>query len=141
MGVWTYYDKTGKPILTELYDRKEFKDGWTDKKYIKNSLGSFVLVKLESKFHYSTRFSKEITKIYSNKGTPISIDYENFWKDISLEYDNNGYLKKKTKRKKILGKELKKTIEKEYNTKGRIKVKTKTKYKHFQGTGTPNMSW
>jgi hypothetical protein len=111
------------------------------KTFIADSNGNFILVKFESKYNYSTKRKRETTKIYTDKGVPVSADYESFWKDISYEYDQNGQVSKIIKRKKFFGKTLKTTIEKEYNSKGQLKCKTKTKCKHPDSHIMINHAW
>jgi hypothetical protein len=141
IGIWKYFDKDSQIIKTERYDRSIYKNGWADKTFIADSNGNFILVKFESKYNYSTKRKRETTKIYTDKGVPVSADYESFWKDISYEYDQNGQVSKIIKRKKFFGKTLKTTIEKEYNSKGQLKCKTKTKCKHPDSHIMINHAW
>lgn len=132
IGVWKYFDKDSHLVKTERYDRLVYKNGWADKTFVADSNGTFILVKFESKYNYSTKRRKETTKIYTNKGVAVFADFESIRKSIHYEYNNEGLVSKITKRKKLFGKYLKTTIEKEYNSKGQVKCKTKTKCKHVK---------
>jgi hypothetical protein len=99
MGVWKYFDKDSSLIKTEKYDRQTCKNGWVNKSYRADSVGHFILMKYESKNNYSTKRRKETTKLYTDKGIPVSADFNNFWKNVSYEYNDKGQLSKFTKRK------------------------------------------
>lgn len=141
VGVWKYFDQEGHLLKTERYDRYSYKNGWEDKTFIEDSNGTFILVKLESRYNYSTKHRRETTEIFSDKGVAVSADYENFRKNISYEYNKNGQVIKMTKRKKFLGKNRNTTVEKEYNSKGQLTRKTKTKCRHPESHGIIDYAW
>ena len=93
VGVQKYYDIDSNLIRTEKYDRQTFKNGWVKETNRADSTGNFILTKHESKFRYQSIFKKEISREYSDSGVLISYDYENFWRDISIEYYENGKIK------------------------------------------------
>src|SRR5690606_3790186 len=103
VGVWKYYDLDSNLIKIEKYDRQTFKNGWVNKTYRADSSGNFLLTKYESKFRYQSALKKVISREYSDKGVLISSNYENFWRDISIQYYDNGKIKVKWKCRKIFG--------------------------------------
>ena len=111
-GVWNYFDTEQHLILTERYDHFYYKNKWVDKRYSADSNGTFILVRYESAYRYSTILRKQVTKTYTNAGVLVSADHRNFWKDISYEYFENGNVREKTIWKKFFGKEINTTIKK-----------------------------
>lgn len=134
VGVWKYYDKKGSLQKTIRYDREFNNKGWTDQIFEKDSTGKFILTlyKFNSNNTLDSRFKKQVTKIYSKYGVPVSADYSGFWKNISYEYNEKGRLIKSTKQKKFFGKTRKLAITKLYNDKGQLKCKTKCKHSDSQ---------
>lgn len=139
IGVWRYYNNKGGLQKTIRYDRVFNSRGWTDQTFEMDSSGNFILTtyKFNSNHTLDSRFKKQVDKLYSKNGIPISADYNSFWKDVSYEYDETGLLIQTTRHKKFLGKSRKVTIVKEYNSIGQLKCKTKTKCKHED---TPEIS-
>ena len=139
IGVWQYFDKDSNLLKTERYDRSFSHNCWTDKYYLQDTTGNFILTKYEFKNGQDlhSRFNKHLTKYFTDKGIPISYDIQSFWKDLSYEYNQKGQIKKIIKHRKFLGKKLKTTIKEEYNDKGQVICKTKTKCKH---PPTPRMT-
>lgn len=143
VGVWRYYDNKSVLQKTIRYDRDFNRKGWTDQTFEMDSTGKFILTvyKFNSNHTLDSRFKKQVNRIYSKNGIPISADNDGFWKDISYEYNEKGQLSKTTKHKKFFGKARKVTIVKEYNSKGQIKCKTKIKCKHPDSHVIVDYAW
>ncbi|MGZ4056608.1 MAG: hypothetical protein ACXVPU_10425 [Bacteroidia bacterium] len=127
IGVWKFYDKNNNLFRTERYDRLTLKKGWINKTYVSDRSGHFVLIKLESKSRYQSVFRKEITKVYSDSGILISKDYESHWRDISIQYYDNGKMKEKNKCRKIFGIDINRAISKSFSEDGKLKEKQRGK--------------
>jgi len=125
------------------YDRDFNHKGWTDQTFEMDSTGNFILTvyKFNSNHTLDSRYKKQVNKIYSKNGVPISADTDGFWKNISYQYNKKGQLIIKTKQKKFFGKVRKVTIVKEYNSKGQLKCKTRTKGKHLKSQAIVDYSW
>lgn len=143
VGVWKYYNNKGSLQKTMCYDRAFNNKGWTDQTFEMDSMGKFILTlyKFNSNHTFDSRFKKQVNKVYSKNGIPISANNDGFWKNISYEYNEKGQLSKTTKQKKFFGKARKVTITKEYNDKGQLKYKTKTKCKHGDSPEISTHGW
>lgn len=127
VGVWKYYDIYGNLLKVERYDIQTYKNGWIHKTYRADNTGNFNLTMYESAFRYQSAFRKEILREYSDSGVLFSSHYKNFWRDVSMNFYNNGQIKEKWKCRKILGIKINRLISKSYTADGKLLEKRKSK--------------
>jgi hypothetical protein len=129
IGVWRFYSKDSQLQKTIRFDRTLQHRGWTDKIYFKDSSGDFVLTKyfFNSRHSLKSPFKKRVTKEFINNGTLTSMDFESFWKDISILYYENGQIKEREKCRKFLGIKINRSIAKTYSEDGKLINKTRGK--------------
>lgn len=135
IGVWKSYSKNGKLVRTVRYDRV----GNTNKTFVMDSTGKFILVKywFNDGHRLDSRFKKQITKEFTDKGIPIYSDSKNFWREVFIEYYPTGTIQTKSKWRKILGKKTKTTVTFEYNEQGKVECKTICYRVKKRGSGVP----
>lgn len=117
IGVWKYFDKDSNLIKTMRYDRYRK----SDETYLQNISGNFILIKYEfnDMHNLSSPFKKQVTKEFTDDRKIVSLDFENFWKDISIEYYANGQVKEKFKCRKFIGIKINRSINKSYSQDGK----------------------
>lgn len=106
VGVWKYFDKDSNLIKTMRYDRYRKRN----ETYLQNISGTFILIKYEF---------NGVTKEFTDDGKILSVDIENFWKDISIKYYTNGQIKEKYKCRKFIGIKINCSIKKSYSQDGK----------------------
>lgn len=129
IGIWKYYDKDSILIKTLRYDRSFDNKGWTNKTYIQDKLGDFVLIDndFNDKHSLSSSLKKQVRQIYNTGGKLVLFEYKNFWKDISIQYYTNGQIKQKWKCQKIFGLKTNRSVIKKYSETGKLLEKNKGK--------------
>ncbi|HYV91250.1 MAG TPA: hypothetical protein VE978_05685 [Chitinophagales bacterium] len=125
IGVWKYFDRDSNLIKTMRYDRYVKRD----ETYLQNISGNFILIKYEfnDMHNSSSPFKKEITKEFTEDGNISTLDFENFWKDISLEYYADGQVKEKFKCRKFIGIRINRSIRISYSQDGKVIKKERGK--------------
>ena len=136
-GIWKYFDRNNQLTKVEMYKDTFDRKGWTNKTYLKDSEGNFILVSYDfnDRHDLESIFKKRIEKKYSAKGIPISYFYEGFWGNISYVFYSDGKIKYNFKQKKFLGMLTRISIKKEFDEKGKLKCKTRNKCKPTQYEG------
>lgn len=127
IGIWHFYDKKGKLIKTLRYDRKINGIGWQNETYLQNKDDDFILIKYEfmNNRPLSSPFKKIVKKEFDNNGKIISLEFQNFWKDVIIEYYENAQIKESFKCRKFFGIKTNHTISKSYSQDGKLINKEK----------------
>nr|WP_294858178.1 hypothetical protein [uncultured Fluviicola sp.] len=132
IGIWKCYDSKGVLLETLLYERMSNDGGWTDKKFLMDSTGKFILIKynFNSNNRLDSRFKRQKMEEYSEKEILLQSNKKGLWKNLYCEYSKTGILLKKTKEKKFFGKSRNIKIVTEYDFKGRFLCKTKMRRRY-----------
>lgn len=122
IGVWEFFDKDSNLLKTERYDRSFSHKVWTDKTFLKDSTGNFVLTKYEflNQRDLNSPFKVMITNNYYDNGMPAAFSKKNFWKHITTTFYPSGEIQHTFKCRKVLGFKINRSISKSYATDGKV---------------------
>jgi hypothetical protein len=124
-GVWNCYNKDSVLLISERYDNHKYKKGWSRRTYRANNAGVFILIHSRIVLRYNSIFSTEQERHYLSNGVLVSSDIENFWRNVSSEYYDNGKLERRVKCRKFFGIKINRSVTRSYDSDGRCIKKEK----------------